>query len=87
LIAALGVVLLLVAAYVLATPGMTEWIGAVAAVLGLTGVTAGGIAAKARASATDLVTVLRNDVYRNLVADKAIVPPGNIESTKRGGAA
>jgi hypothetical protein len=87
LIAALGVVLLLVAAYVLTTPGMTEWIGAAAAVLGLTGVTASGLAAKARASATDLVTALRNDVYRNLVAHKAIVPPGNIQWADRGGAA
>jgi hypothetical protein len=86
-IAALGVALLLVAAYVLATPGMTEWIGTAAAVLGLTGVTASGLAAKARASATDLVNALRNDVYRNLVAHKAIVPPGNIQRAERGGAA
>jgi len=87
LIAALGVVLLLVAAYVLGTPGMTEWIGAAAALLGLTGVTAGGLAAKARASATDLFTVLRNDVYRNLVADKAVVAPGRIRPASRSRAA
>lgn len=84
LIAALGVALLLVAAYVLGTSGMSEWIGAAAAVLGVTGVTAGGLAAKARASATNLIRELRDDVYRNLVADKAIVAPGSLRSAKRG---
>jgi hypothetical protein len=83
-IAALGVALLLGAAWVLGTSVMSDWIGAIAAVLGLAGVTAGGLAAKARASATNLLTELRDDVYRNLVADKAIVAPASTRLAKRG---
>jgi hypothetical protein len=82
-IAAVGVTLLLVAAYFLDTSAVSHWIGAAVAILGLTGVTASGLAAKARASAMNLFTAFRADVYRNLVAEKATVAPASIRSAKR----
>lgn len=75
LLVATGIGVLLVAAYWLATPGVADQFGAVAAVVGVTGVTAGGLAARARTQATDLLGALRRDLYRDLVAAKAIVPP------------
>lgn len=82
-IAAVGVALLLVAAYTLGTSGVSEWVGAAAAVLGIAGVTAGGLAAKARATATNLLIELRAEVYRNLVANKAIVAPGRMRTAEK----
>jgi hypothetical protein len=75
LLVATGTGVLLLAAYWLATPGVAERFGAVAAVVGVTGVTAGGLAARARTQATDLLGALRRDLYRDLVAKKAIVLP------------
>ena len=78
-----GIVLLIVAAYWLTTPGATEQVAAIAGVLGITGVTAGSLAARARTQANDLFGALRRDIYRDLVADKATVRPGSIQPVAR----
>jgi hypothetical protein len=70
----LGAVLLTAAAAFIATPGFEERLPAITGVLGVLGITFGTISARARASANDLISALRNDLYRSLVADKAIVP-------------
>lgn len=74
LIVVIGAVLLTVGAWFLLTQGVDE-LPVVSAILGLFGLTAGSAAAKAKTSAQDLIGALRMDLYRRLVADKALVPP------------
>jgi hypothetical protein len=74
LVVLIGAVLLIAGAWFLLTQGVDE-IPVVSAILGLFGLTAGSVAVKAKTSAHDLIGSLRNDLYRGLVADKALVPP------------
>jgi hypothetical protein len=76
---AFGVALLVVAVAWLATPGGENTIAAVAGTLGIAGVTAAGISAQARARAMNLIDNVRQEIYRDLVAEKAVTrPPASI---------
>jgi hypothetical protein len=72
---AVGAGLLLVAAALLASPDAQAPLAAVIGVLGIVGVTGAGASAKARASAMDLIATIREELYRGLVADKAVIKP------------
>jgi hypothetical protein len=84
---AIGAVLLIAAAAWLASPGGENAVTAVAGVLGIAGVTAAGISAKARARAMNLIDTVREELYRGLVADKAVILPPKQLTAPRSGAA
>jgi hypothetical protein len=74
-VSAVGAILLVLAAGWLASPGGENSVALIAAALGIAGVTAAGISAKARAQAMDLIATVREEFYRALVANRAVVQP------------
>lgn len=84
---AIGAALLVAAAAWLASPGGENAVTAIAGLLGIAGVTAAGISAKARARAMNLIDTVREELYRGLVADKAVkLPPKQLAATRSGAA-